>query len=71
MNNLKYFQQACAEYGIKIKQFTPYQYRFTIEGIPYDFYPVSGKINMVGTRNYFIEPIADFITNKICDNGTP
>lgn len=54
MNNLEEFKKVCARRNIAIKQLTPYQYRFFFAGITFDYYPVSGKINEVGTKRYFI-----------------
>lgn len=63
---MKHFQQICAEYGIAIKSLTPYQHRFTIGGDTFDFYQISSKVNRVGTNDYFVVDIIEFIMSTIC-----
>ncbi len=62
-DNLALFKHACEQRKIIYRQFTPYQYRFTAGGFTFDYYPVSGKVNEVGTKIYFIpdDGIVSFI----------
>jgi hypothetical protein len=44
-----------SEGKMQISENEKYRYRIYIEGKPtHDFYPLSGKVNRLGTKEYFI-----------------
>lgn len=67
MNKINFdkFVDLCEEYGVSFKSFTPYQHRFTLEGLAtFDYYSTSSKINQVGTTTYIVVDIVKWFEEK-------